>query len=200
VAIDLTHVKGQTQLDPDELGGLKPKHLTNQAQLNEWEQANIAKGEVWAHKQRARMKTAELLDMKFVRAVHTHMFNQTWTWAGTFRTTDKTIGVDAQQVATRLHQLMGNAAYWVDQQVFPADEMALRFHHNLVWIHPFPNGNGRHSRLMADLVIMSLGAQRFSWGSNANLVESGGAREAYIAALQAADAGNFAPLLAFART
>ncbi len=200
VAIKLDAVPGQTPLDPDELGGLKPKHLSNQAQLNEWEQNNISEGSVWAHRKLKRSMTADLLEEAFVRALHKRMFNATWSWAGAFRTTNKTIGVESQQIAVRLRQLLENAKFWIDNKTFPTDELALRFHRDLVWIHPFPNGNGRHSRLMAELVAISLGAKRFSWGSNANLVNAGGSRDAYIAALRAADEDDYGPLQAFSRS
>ena len=127
------------------------------------------------------------------------MFDQTWRWAGTFRSSDKNIGVDWLQIAMQLRNLLDNTRYQADHQVFPADELAVRFHHQLVAIHPFPNGNGRHARLMADLLVQRLGRPRFSWGG-ASLVEANEVRRTYLEALRAADKHNIALLLAFARS
>jgi Fic-DOC domain mobile mystery protein B len=90
-------------------------------------------------------------------------------WAGQFRKTPRNIGVDACQIGPMLRQLLDDVRYWVEHQTYAPDEIAVRFHHRLVWIRPFPNGNGRSSRLAADLLITQLGSERFSWGSG-NLV------------------------------
>jgi Fic-DOC domain mobile mystery protein B len=189
---------GQTPPDPDELAGLIPEHITTQGQLNEWEQANILRGQAWGLRQ--VKKGVRLLDEGFVRELHRRMFDKTWHWAGTFRHTDKSIGIPWEHVAQRLHQLLGNYDAQIEFHAFPADELAIRFHRDLVWIHPFPNGNGRHARLMADLLILRLGGERFKWGAKANLASAGAARDEYIAALKEADKGNFAPLIQFARS
>ena len=186
---------GATPLDPDEAQGLLPTHITTQGALNVWEQTNILQGELWA----ARQSKRELLDEAFIRELHRRMFDQTWRWAGTFRSSDKNIGVDWLQIAMQLRNLLDNTRYQVEHQVFPADELAVRFHHQLVAIHPFPNGNGRHARLMADLLVQRLGMPRFSWGS-ASLIDTGEVRNAYLEALRTADRHNIALLLAFART
>ncbi|QQZ28946.1 mobile mystery protein B [Thiothrix subterranea] len=186
---------GATPLDPDEAQGLLPAHITTQGDLNIWEQTNILQGELWAARQHKR----ELLDEAFIRELHRRMFDQTWRWAGTFRSSDKNIGVDWLQIAMQLRNLVDNTRYQVAHQVFPADELAVRFHHQLVAIHPFPNGNGRHARLMADLLVQRLGMPRFSWGS-ASLIDTGEVRNAYLEALRTADRHNIALLLAFART
>ncbi|OQX04111.1 MAG: cell filamentation protein Fic [Thiothrix lacustris] len=186
---------GATPLDPDEAQGLLPTHITIQGDLNVWEQTNILQGELWAARQHKR----ELLDEQFIRELHRRMFDQTWRWAGTFRTSDKNIGVDWLHIAVQLRNLLDNTRYQVEHQIFSADELAVRFHHQLVAIHPFPNGNGRHARLMADLLVQHLGMPRFSWGS-ASLVDTGEVRSAYLEALRAADRHNMTLLLAFART
>jgi Fic-DOC domain mobile mystery protein B len=186
---------GATPLDPDEAQGLLPAHITTQGDLNIWEQTNILQGELWAAHQYKR----ELLDEQFIRELHRRMFDQTWRWAGTFRSSDKNIGVDWLQIAMQLRNLLDNTRYQADHQVFPADELAVRFHHQLVAIHPFPNGNGRHARLMADLLVQRLGRPRFSWGG-ASLVEANEVRCTYLEALRAADKHNIALLLAFARS
>ena len=187
-------VPGQTPPDPDELAGLIPKHITTQAQLNQWEQLNILRAQRWASRWRG-----ELLDEHFLRELHRRMFGDTWAWAGTFRQTDKSIGVPWEQVGMRLRQLLGNQKYLVENSAYAIDESAIRFHRDLVWIHPFPNGNGRHARMMADLFVRRLGGERFSWGAGP-LATSGDARNAYISALRQADEGDYAPLVLFARS
>jgi Fic-DOC domain mobile mystery protein B len=196
VVIKHVYVDGQTPLDPDEAAGLIPKHIATQAELNEWEFVNIAGGQRWAKR---NVKRRELLEETFVRELHRRMFDDTWRWAGTYRNSDKNIGVPWQQVGMRVHQLLENTRFQIEHQTFPVDELAVRFHRDLVWIHPFPNGNGRHARMMADILVMRLGAARFTWGQ-ADLVGGEDARAAYIAALKVADQGDFVPLLAFARS
>ena len=127
------------------------------------------------------------------------MLGDVWRWAGRFRTSERNIGIDYWQIPIALRQLLDDTKAWIEYHTYPPDEIALRFHHRLVQIHPFPNGNGRHARLTADLLVMRLGGERFSWGS-ANLQDAGTVRQRYIAALQAADDHDIGPLLAFARS
>ena len=183
-----------TPLDPDETAGLLARHITTQAELNEWEQANILEGQRWAVKQGRR----DMLDDAFVRELHHRMFSKTWKWAGQFRHTDKNIGVDWQQVPVQLCNLLGDAKTQIEFKSYPTDELVLRFHHRLVWIHPFANGNGRHARLMADLLIARLGQPAFNWGGQA-LVSAGEKRRAYLEALRAANVRDYQLLLKFAR-
>ena len=194
MAINLDYAPGATPLDADELASLIPGHITTQGELNEWEQLNIVQGDTWARKQRK-----EILDEGFLRRLHQQMFGQTWRWAGTFRKSDKNIGVDWLRIGVEVKNLLDDVRYQVEHNSLPPDEIAVRFHHRLVAIHPFPNGNGRHARLMADLLAERLGRPRFTWGS-ASLVDANETRQRYIAALQAADARDIAPLLAFARS
>lgn len=200
MTVQLDYPPGATPLDADELASLIPGHITTQGELNEWEQLNIVEGERWARRQRK-----EILDEGFLRQLHKQMFGETWKWAGEFRKSDKNIGVDWRHIGVELKKLLDDVRYQVEHGSFPADEIAVRFHHRLVAIHPFPNGNGRHARLMADLLVERLGQPRFSWGSkslpaNAGLVDATDTRTDYIAALQAADARDIAPLIAFARS
>ena len=194
MTVKFDYPPGATPLDADELASLIPGHITTQGELNEWEQLNIAQGESWARKLRK-----EILNEAFVRQLHKQMFGETWKWAGEFRKSDKNIGVDWLTIGVELKKLLDDAHYQVEHASYPPDEIAVRFHHRLVAIHPFPNGNGRHARLMADLLVERLGQPRFSWGSR-SLVDASEARQKYIAALQAADARDIAPLLAFARS
>lgn len=185
---------GATSLDADELACLIPGHIATQGELNEWEQLNIEQGVAWAQRQRKG-----ILDEGFVRQLHQQMLGETWSWAGGFRTSDKKIGVEWQQVGVKLRDLLNDASYQIEHATYPPDEIATRFHHRLVLIHPFPNGNGRHARLMADLLIQELGQPRFSWGSK-NLSDESETRARYIEALQAADSGDIRLLMDFVRS
>jgi len=195
--MDFQYSMGATPLDPDEAAGLVPLHITTQADLNAWEQANIALGNRWG----ARQNKRELLEEGFVRDLHRQMFDKTWHWAGTFRQSNKNIGVDWTQVAVKLRDLLDNTRHQVENQVFNEDEVTVRFHHQLVLIHAFPNGNGRHARLMADLLIMRLGRPRLTWGgASASKNSVNAIREKYLAALRAADKGQIDGLIEFARS
>lgn len=187
---------GATPIDPDEALGLIPKHILTQAQLNAWEELNITEGATWINRQ----KITQRLNESLVRELHKRMFNQTWQWAGSFRKSDKSIGVDWRQISLTLRDLLDNTAYQIEHQVMPIDEIVLRFHHRLVLIHAFPNGNGRHARLMADALIMNLGRSRFSWGGDTLIATPGITRQNYLSALRAADLGDIEPLLKFARS
>lgn len=196
MALDFDEEDGQTPLDPDEKAGLIPGHIETKGALNDWEQENILQSTKWLR----RAKIADVLSEGFCRDLHKRMFNKTWKWAGTFRKSDKNIGCDWALISVKLNQLLGNAHYWVENKTLPVDELAARFHHALVLIHPFPNGNGRHSRMMADALLKQLGHPLFSWGSGANLVSANAVRARYLGALRAADRGDFADLLAFVRS
>ncbi len=196
MAIDLDEQDGQTPLDPDEKAGLIPQHLTTKGDLNEWEQENMLRAVRWLK----RVRSPDVLSEGFCRTLHARMFDQTWSWAGTFRNSDKNIGCDWTQVGVKLAQLFGNTQWWVDNATFPPDEIAARFHRDLVWIHPFPNGNGRHSRMMADTLLRRLGQPAFSWGSGGNLVAASDVRGQYLAALRAADQNDYQLLLTFVRS
>ena len=127
------------------------------------------------------------------------MFDQTWKWAGQYRKTEKNIGVPFQEIRERIATVLGDVCYWIDHQTYPPDELAIRFHHRLVLIHAFPNGNGRHARMIADLLVMSLGGAAFTWGA-VNLTAKGQARASYLETLRIADDGDIGPLLKFARS
>ena len=186
---------GATPIDPDEALGLIPKHISTQADLNAWEELNIVEGANWI----ARQKIIQGLNEGLVRELHRRMFNQTWLWAGTFRKSAKNIGIDWTQIAVALKNLLDNTSYQIKNKVMSIDEIVVRFHHQLVLIHAFPNGNGRHARLIADALIVNLGGKRFSWGSNAAITNLDVVRQNYLSALRTADKGDIAPLMDFAR-
>lgn len=196
MAIDLAEHDGQTPLDPDESAGLIPAHLSTKGELNDWEQENILSAVRWLK----RTRSPDVLSEGFCRALHQQMFGKTWAWAGKFRQSDKNIGCEWTQVAVRLKNLFDNTRWWIDNATFPPDEIAARFHRDLVWIHPFPNGNGRHSRMMADALLRSLGQAPFTWGSGGDLVAANDVRGRYLAALRAADQGDYRLLLGFVRS
>ncbi len=195
MAINLDYAPGVTPLDPDEAAGLIPSHITTLGQLNEWEAVNILAGEKWAFSR----KHNKLLSLQFICLLHKKLFGDTWKWAGQFRTTAKNIGIEAGQIGPELRKLCDDVAYQIEYKSYPADEMAARFHHRLTWIHPFPNGNGRFSRTIADLLLVQNGALRFSWGEG-NVAAAGEVRRRYIEALHAADAKDYRPLLHFVRS
>lgn len=181
-------------LTPEEQRELIPAHVAYRSELNEAEQENIARAQDWALKSRR-----DLLTEKFFTDLHRQMFSDVWRWAGKFRTSERNLGIPFYEIPAALRQLLDDTKAWIEYKSYPPDEIAVRFHHRLVQIHPFPNGNGRHSRLMADLLVMRLGGERFSWGS-ANLQAAGDVRGRYIGALKSADNHDIGPLLAFARS
>ncbi len=183
-----------TPLQADERDALIPSYITLRRELNEAEQVNIASAIKWL-----RGRKRDVLDEAFLRELHKRMFGKTWQWAGQYRTTARNIGVEAYRIGVDLVQAIDDARFWVTNATFPADEIAIRFSHRLVFIHPFPNGNGRFSRLVGDLLAKQLGRPVFSWGSR-SLVDAKATRRAYVEALRAADAHDVAPLIAFARS
>lgn len=186
--------EANTPLGADERAQLIPSYITLRRELNEAEQVNIADALKWLASRRR-----EVLDDAFLRNLHARMFGQVWRWAGEYRKTPRNIGVEAWRIAMDVAQAIDDARFWVTNETFGPDEIAIRFSHRIVAIHPFPNGNGRFSRLVGDLLARQLGRPRFSWGS-VNLVDPNETRQAYVAALRAADAHDHAALIAFARS
>jgi len=185
---------GGTELTEEEREGLIPSYITLRCELNEAEQANILDAEEWVF---ARKRN--LLDEKLLKNLHKKMYGNVWGWAGNYRTSGKNIGIDAYRIPTELRQLLDDCRYWIENWVYEPDEIAAHFHHRLVSIHCYPNGNGRHARLAADLLLKSMGQERFSWGGK-NLVDLNETRKRYIDALQDADGHDIGPLLEFVRS
>jgi Fic-DOC domain mobile mystery protein B len=191
-----TYPEGAMPLDPDEIDGLIPSHIVNRGQLNELEQQNIVDAELWL----VTARLGNINNETRLRKLHKMMFGQVWQWAGTFRQTGKNIGVEAYQISMELRNLCEDVNTWLEFESYPPDEIAARFHHRLVYIHLFPNGNGRHARLAADILLMkTLNQPRFSWGQGI-IEHEGGVRKQYIRALREADRGNYQPLLDFVRS
>jgi Fic-DOC domain mobile mystery protein B len=188
---------GKTPLSADERAGLLPT-LATREELHQWERSNILEAYAWAFAP-ANLARQDPVTEAFVRGLHRRMFDQTWTWAGRYRSTEKNIGIPHHQIRDSLAGLLGDVRYWLEQSTYPPDEIAIRFHHRLVSIHPFANGNGRHARLIADVLAQQQGRPGFSWGSSA-IARAGDYRRAYIEALRAADRNDIQLLLHFART
>jgi len=185
---------GATPLDPDELEGLRHKHIANRAELNHLEQANIQSGLAWLK----RRRNMDMLTEVFVRDLHWRLFGEVWRWAGSFRLTEKNIGVDPVQISVQLRALLDDARFWAQNATFAPLEAGARFHHRLVQIHLFANGNGRHARIAADQYLRwHFNHPPIAWEAGHDLVDSSERRNAYIRALRAADAGDHMPLFRF---
>jgi len=194
--IDFKYPKGATPIDPDEAVGLRLNHITTQSELNRWEQENIVEALAWIEK----TKPTDILNEQFIKQLHKRMFGNVWKWAGQFRRSGKNIGVLWHQIPENIKNMCDDVLEWIQSQYESPEEMAVRFHHRLVWIHPFPNGNGRHSRLMANIFLENvLHGSPFTWG-NQDLSNPNESRSRYINALQEADNGNLVPLLEFANS
>lgn len=188
---------GSTPLELDEIEKLIPKHIKLQSELNEWEQLNILQANLWLKRQKTDLM--KFTTIKFFKSLHKKMFDKTWRWAGEFRKTDKNIGIDWLQISVSLKMLFDDLIYQINHKTYTTDEIAVRFHHKLVYIHAFVNGNGRHARVATDFLLMILGQDIFSWGRN-DLVFQNEARNKYIKALQVADKGDYKLLLNFVRS
>lgn len=192
--------EGATPLDPDETEGLLQPHVMTRGELDELEEENIQLGLEWAMRVAVLgRKRVDGLTEAFLYELHQRMFGEVWAWAGEIRRTNKNIGVDKISIRVEVRNLVEDARFWRENRVYGLDELAVRFHHRLAWIHPFPNGNGRHARMMADLIVQQVGRPPFSWGSG-RLTATSALRSSYISALRAADRGDIRPLIEFARS
>jgi Fic-DOC domain mobile mystery protein B len=186
-----------TPLAPEERDALLQTWITDRDDLNEAEQENIVKGAAWAGRRRG--KPVDLLNEDFAKSLHKQMFGEVWQWAGSYRQTERNIGIEAYRIPAEMPAMFDDVRYWVEHETYPPDEIAVRLHHRLTAIHPWPNGNGRHGRLMADLLIQRLGGEVFTWGGG-TLSDVDELRTRYVAALKAADNHDIGPLLEFARS
>jgi len=198
MGLDPDYTDRQTPLEEDEKEGLLIPTIATRGELDEFEQQNIEEALQWVLGKSFKAET--ILTEKFIRNLHKRMYGNVWSWAGSFRTSDKNLGVDKWQIPVSVKDLCDDALYWVKNGTYPPDETAIRFKHRIVSIHCFPNGNGRHSRLMADIMIENVyKLPLFSWGAG-DMVHQSSARDAYIRAIRMADNGIFMPLLEFARS
>ena len=186
--------EGQTELAEDERVGLLPTFVSTRRELFDAEQRNIAQALLGR-----RPEPLQLLDSGYLRSLHRRMFGEVWGWAGSFRVRETNIGIDPAGIAVALRNLIDDTRSWLEYGTYEPDELAVRFHHCLVAIHPFPNGNGRHARIAADYLIQGLGHPAFSWGANLDVVTEH-LRSAYLQALRGADRREFDDLVRFARS
>jgi Fic-DOC domain mobile mystery protein B len=192
MGIDFQYPEGATPLDQDDAAGLLPSHISNRDELNEWEFLNVREGEGWAFGR--KIDNERLLTVEFMLDLHKRMFGNTWRWAGQVRTKEVTpVGAAPESIRTLLTELCRDVAAQLASRSWSIKEIAARFHHRLVLIHPFPNGNGRFSRTMTDLLLATNDVPRFEWG--ADLIHDGASRREYIAALRSADAKDYRPLI-----
>ncbi|HUH75311.1 MAG TPA: mobile mystery protein B [Chitinophagales bacterium] len=191
---------GQTALEEEEKDGLKISTISNKGELDEFEQKNIEQAIQWTIGRKIKLNL--LMSDTFVKSLHKRMYNGVWKWAGEFRKSEKNIGVESWRIPTELRVLIDDTKYWIANNTFPEDEIAIRFKHRIVTIHCFPNGNGRHSRLMGDLIAEKIFQRNvFTWGqSKSSLTNASNARVEYLKALKKADKGDFLDLITFARS
>lgn len=198
MGLNIDYDDGQTPLDEDEKDGLKIPGITTRGELDEFEQIGVENAIASLSKQKISLEI--ILTERFITDLHIKMFGSLWRWAGEFRKTNKNIGVDKYYIGIEIKNLLEDCQFWINHKTFPEDEIAVRVSHRLVWIHPFANGNGRHSRLYADVLINNgLGQPVFSWGKK-NLIKKGEARSAYLSALRRADIQDYSALVKFARS
>jgi len=197
VGLDLDYINGQTPLDEDEKYGLLISTITTRGELDEFEQLNIQKAIEWSLKN--KFNVDKILTEEFAKNLHKKMFDKVWKWAGNFRTTNKNIGVDKFIIGIELKKLIDDCNFWIKNNTFSPDEISLRYSHRIVQIHLFPNGNGRHSRLIGDIIVNHIfDLPVFTWGRK-DLLHKGKARQLYLEALRKADQGNYSKLIEFAR-
>ena len=198
MGLELDYINGQTPFDEDEKDGLLIPTISTRSELDEFEQQNIEEAIQWVLTK--SLKAKSILTEQFVRNLHKRMYGDVWAWAGNYRKTDKNLGVDKWQIPTALKGLLDDALYWIEHNTFTPDEISVRFKHRIVSVHCFPNGNGRHSRLMADIIVDKIyKLPVFSWGAE-NLVRLSDTRTNYIKAVKEADNNNYEQLLLFARS
>jgi Fic-DOC domain mobile mystery protein B len=179
---------GNTPIRAEEAEQLIPR-ISTLGELNEYEALNIVTAKDWAFDDRT-MKSTDPLKEPYTRELHRRMFDSVWKWAGSYRKTERNIGCDPREIGQRIPQLLDNTRYWLENKTFSPDEALLRFHHQLTKIHPFANGNGRHARMIADIVAVKYGQAQFTWGAGKDLVAEGDARTRYLAALRELDANE----------
>ena len=198
MGLKIEYIDGQTPLNEEERDGLRIPSITTREELDEFEQLNIEKAIQWTFGK--KLKTEQLFSEKYIKELHKRMYGEVWKWAGTFRTSEKNIGIKSYLIAIELKQLLDDAIFWKENNTYNSEELAIRFKHRLVSINCFANGNGRHSRLMADLIMEKLyNCEFFSWGS-ANLVKATETRSNYIKAVRKADNNDIEPLISFAKS
>ncbi|RLA29618.1 MAG: mobile mystery protein B [Gammaproteobacteria bacterium] len=167
--------------------------------INQAELVGIVEATDWAKKTRLSPN-----EVKFWQRLHAQMFGQVWSWAGEWRQHEPNIGVPPQDIQPDMKNLQDDLAFWLSEKCdMAALELIARFHHRLVYIHPFSNGNGRWGRLITDvLAARVLGMTPLTWargGHGLRDIESD-ERKKYIATIKAADKGEFGPLMEYLKS
>lgn len=198
MGLKLDYIYGQTPISEEEKEGLLIKSITTRGELDEFEQQNIEKAIEWTLTK--KFTKEYILSEELIKELHRRMFNDVWEWAGKFRKTNKNLGVDKFEIRVEIKKLIDDCNSWFENKTFGEDEIAIRFKHRIVKIHPFPNGNGRHSRLLADIIAEKIfNKSVFSWGKD-NISKPGDIRKKYINSLYQADNGNINSLIEFSRS
>jgi Fic-DOC domain mobile mystery protein B len=195
----LQEPEGATLVPVDQRDRLLQSWITNRKDLNEAERDNIVKGAAWAPSRRGR-NPADIATPDFAVKLHRRMFGDVWGWAGEYRKTETNIGIAPHLIQVHTPTMFDDVRYRIKEKNFPPDEIAVYMHNRLTFIHLFTNGNGRHARLMADLLIERMGGKAFSWGGGIPSTGGEELRAKYSAAQKVADNHDIAPLLAFARS
>jgi len=198
MGLKLDYIYGQTPISEEEKEGLLIKSITTRGELDEFEQQNIEKAIEWTLTK--KFTKEYILSEELIKELHRRMLNDVWEWAGKFRKTNKNLGVDKFEIRVEIRKLIDDCNFWIENKTFGEDEIAIRFKHRIVKIHPFPNGNGRHSRLLADIIVEKIfNKSVFSWGKD-NISKPGDTRKKYINSLHQADNGNINSLIEFSRS
>lgn len=184
-------IPGQTPLD--DLSGLRVKGVRTTAQLNAAEAENIRKATVKYLMVRPSRRSARF-EVAWLCKLHREMFGDVWDWAGKFRKRETNIGAPPAVTEQRLHNLLEDLKAW-EMSGMPLLEQAVRLHHVAVLIHPFPNGNGRWSRMVGNIWLRLHGAEPVIW-PEATIGAASAVRGEYLQAVRAADKGDYTALLA----
>jgi Fic-DOC domain mobile mystery protein B len=188
-------IHGETPID--DISGLKPKGLTTRAQLNAVEARNMRKAVVRYLVIKPSRRQAPFT-LEWCYKLHRQMFGEVWRWAGQKRTTELNIGVPFHRIDVDLKNLMADLAFWREKGEMDPIEQVARLHHRAVFIHPFLNGNGRWSRLLANIFQKQSTDKLTIWPEetvgNASVI-----REEYLAAVRSGDKGDYNPLIALHR-
>jgi len=183
--------EGETPLD--DISGLKIKNISTRAELDVVEADNILDAYL-SYTMNVEQLEKVKFDTTFLQQLHIDMFGNVWSWAGDFRTTQTSIGIEAVNIRQALYRLMDDLKFWENEWDYR--DTATRLHYSLVKIHPFLNGNGRCGRLFTDLWLLSQGKEMLEWG-NGDINMENETRKEYILALQSVDNGDYEKLKQF---
>lgn len=183
-------IAGRTSLTVQDLQGLKLPFVKTRAQLSAVEGPNIVSGKQATLTSR-KSRVPNMLSVEYLRELHSRMFNDVWDWAAQIPSTElqNEFAASVPGIRPQLSILYADAIeYWLNDKRMTPEEFAVRVHHRVVKIHPFRNGNGRHSRLLADLLLSeNFGLETFTWGGSAQLGAGDLYRQPYLEGLKAAD-------------